>query len=67
MKIVYASCLMSERKIKKTFKTQYKLRWISSTKFHKLLVNGFKLNDCKVIALTILPVTRNNTNKKKSI
>lgn len=64
MKIVYASCLMSERKIEKTFKTDTNYDGFQVQKFHELLVNGFKLNDCKVIALTILPVTRNNTNKK---
>lgn len=64
MKIVYASCLMSERKIKKTFKTDTNYDGFQVQKFHELLVNGFKLNDCKVIALTILPVTRNNTNTK---
>lgn len=64
MKVIYASCLMSERKIEKTFKTDTNYDGFQVQKFHKLLVNGFKLNDCKVIALTILPVTRNNTNKK---
>ena len=64
MNIVYASCLMSERKIKKTFKTDTNYDGFQVQKFHELLVNGFKLNDCKVIALTILPVTRNNTNTK---
>lgn len=64
MKIIYASCLMSERKIEKTFKTDTNYDGFQVQKFHELLVNGFKLNDCKVIALTILPVTRNNTNKK---
>lgn len=55
---------MSERKIKKTFKTDTNYDGFQVQKFHKLLVNGFKLNECKVIALTILPVTRDNTNKK---
>lgn len=64
MKVIYASCLMSERKIEKTFKTDTNYDGFQVQKFHELLVNGFKLNDCKVIALTILPVTRNNTNKK---
>lgn len=55
---------MSERKIEKTFKTDTNYDGFQVQKFHELLVNGFKLNNCKVIALTILPVTRNNTNKK---
>lgn len=64
MKVIYASCLMSERKIQRTFQNATDYDGFQVQKFHRLLVEGFKLNNCKVAALTVLPVTRNNTNKK---
>lgn len=64
MKVIYASCLMSERKIQRTFHNVTDYDGFQVQKFHRLLVEGFKLNNCKVAALTVLPVTRNNTNKK---
>ena len=64
MKVIYASCLMSERKIQRTFQNAIDYDGFQVQKFHRLLVEGFKLNNCKVAALTVLPVTRNNTNKK---
>lgn len=64
MKVIYASCLMSERKMQKTFRNTTDYDGFQVQKFHRLLVEGFKLNNCKVAALTILPVTRSNTKKK---
>lgn len=64
MKVIYASCLMSERKMQKTFHNATAYGGFQVQKFHRLLVEGFKLNNCKVTALTILPVTRSNTKKK---
>lgn len=64
MKVIYASCLMSERKMQRTFQNATDYDGFQVQKFHRLLVEGFKLNNCKVAALTVLPVTRNNTNKK---
>lgn len=64
MKVIYASCLMSECKMQKTFRNTTDYDGFQVQKFHRLLVEGFKLNNCKVAALTVLPVTRNNTNKK---
>lgn len=64
MKVIYASCLMSERKIQRTFHNVTDYDGFQVQKFHRLLVEGFKLNNCKVAALTILPVTRSNTKKK---
>lgn len=64
MKVIYASCLMSECKMQKTFRNTTDYDGFQVQKFHRLLVEGFKLNNCKVAALTILPVTRSNTKKK---
>lgn len=64
MKVIYASCLMSEYKTQKTFRNTTDYDGFQVQKFHRLLVEGFKLNNCKVAALTILPVTRSNTKKK---
>lgn len=64
MKIIYASCLMTEKKIEKTFNNITDYDGFQVQKFHKLLVEGFRLNKCKVDAITVLPVTRNNSSKK---
>ena len=64
MKIIYASCLMTEKKIEKTFNNITAYDGFQVQKFHKLLVEGFRLNKCKVDAITVLPVTRNNSSKK---
>lgn len=64
MKIIYASCLMTEKKSKKTFDNSTDYDGFQVQKFHRLLVDGLKLNNSKVEALTVLPVTRNNVRKK---
>lgn len=48
MKIIYASCLMTEKKIEKTFNNITDYDGFQVQKFHKLLVEGFRLNKCKV-------------------
>ena len=50
--------------MQKTFRNTTDYDGFQVQKFHRLLVEGFKLNNCKVAALTILPVTRSNTKKK---
>lgn len=64
MKIIYASCLMTEKKIKKTFNSEANYDGFQVQKFHKLLVEGLRMNKCKVDVITVLPVTRNNSLKK---
>lgn len=64
MKIIYASCLMSESKMQKTFQNITDYDGFQVQKFHRLFVEGLRLNKCKIVALTILPVTRSNAKKK---
>ena len=64
MKIIYASCLMTEKKIKKTFNNITDYDGFQVQKFHKLLVEGFRLNKCKVDVITVLPVTKTNSSKR---
>lgn len=64
MKIIYASCLMSESKMQKTFQNITDYDGFQVQKFHRLFAKGLKLNKCRIVALTILPVTRSNTKKK---
>lgn len=64
MKIIYASCLMTEKKIEKTFNNITDYDGFQVQKFHKLLVEGFRLNKCKVDVITVLPVTKTNSSKR---
>lgn len=63
MRIVYASCLISDKKIEKLFNSK-SYAGFQVQKFHKLLSQGFASNGCDVQIVSSLPVTRNNCKKK---
>ncbi len=61
--IIYASCLISEKKTEKLFGNRGTYEGFQVQKFHKLLSEGLEKNNCKIKILSIIPVTRKNLKK----
>lgn len=64
MKIIYASCLVSATKSRKIWGKTEAYEGYQVQKFHRLLSEGFYLNQCEVNILSVLPVTRQNSPRK---
>ena len=64
MKIVYASCLISDRAYKELFSRQSNKPGQQVQKYHRLLAEGFVKNGIGVETVSAPPITRGNYTKR---
>lgn len=63
IQIIYCSNLVSNNKMNYLLNTSFKAPFQSSFKFHKLLTEGFSMNNCEVSAISSIPVNHTSHNR----